>query len=67
MDEENVVHLHNELLPSLLKNYIMKFVGKWVELENSHSEWGISYPEIQNWYVFTYMLILADKSMIAKL
>jgi hypothetical protein len=38
MDEENVVHLHNELLPSLLKNYIMKFVGKWVELENSHSE-----------------------------
>jgi hypothetical protein len=45
----------------------MKFVGKWVELENSHSEWGISYPEIQNWYVFTYMLILADKSMIAKL
>ncbi|KAL6049620.1 hypothetical protein STEG23_012434, partial [Scotinomys teguina] len=35
MDEENVVHTHNRvLLSGKKKNDIMKFAGKWMELEN---------------------------------
>ena len=35
MDKENVVHLHNGILLSYLKNKdIMNFSGKWVKLEN---------------------------------
>ena len=34
MDKENVVHLHNVvLLCDLKKNDILKFAGKWTELE----------------------------------
>jgi len=32
MDTENVVHLHNGVL--LKNNDFMKFIGKWIELEN---------------------------------
>ena len=31
MDTENVVHLHNRAIKS---NDFMKFLGKWIELEN---------------------------------
>ena len=35
MDTENVVHLHNEVVHTAIKNdEIMKFLGKWVLLEN---------------------------------
>ena len=34
MDKENVVHLHNEALNSREKNDILKFAGKWMDLEN---------------------------------
>ncbi|KAL6034151.1 hypothetical protein STEG23_037078 [Scotinomys teguina] len=34
MDKENVVHIHNGVLLSREKNDIMKFAGKWMELEN---------------------------------
>jgi hypothetical protein len=35
MDKENVIHLHNGILLSHLKNKdIMNFSGKWVKLEN---------------------------------
>ena len=35
MDKENVVHLHNGVLHSRNKNNgILKFAGKWMELEN---------------------------------
>jgi hypothetical protein len=34
MDTENVVHLHNEVLLSYLKNEFMKFLGKWMYLED---------------------------------
>ena len=33
MDTENVVHLHNGVLLSYLKNEFMKFLGKWMDLE----------------------------------
>ena len=33
MDTENVVHLHNGILLSYLKNQFMKFLGKWMDLE----------------------------------
>jgi 23S rRNA pseudoU1915 N3-methylase RlmH len=35
MDTENVVHLHNGIIYSIIKNNeFMKFLGKWMELEN---------------------------------
>ncbi|KAL6031566.1 hypothetical protein STEG23_032261, partial [Scotinomys teguina] len=34
MDKENVVHIHNGVLHSREKQDIMKFAGKWMELEN---------------------------------
>jgi hypothetical protein len=33
MDTENVVHLHNGVLPATKKNEFMKFLGKWFDLE----------------------------------
>jgi hypothetical protein len=33
MDKENVVHLHNGILFSYLKQ-IMNFAGKWIKLED---------------------------------
>ena len=33
MDTENVIHLYNGVLLSY-KNDFMKFIGKWMELEN---------------------------------
>ena len=34
MDKENVVHLHNGVLRNRKNNDILKFVGKWIDLEN---------------------------------
>ena len=34
MDKENVLHLHNGVLHSRKNNDILKFAGKWMELEN---------------------------------
>ena len=33
IDTENVVHLHNGVLLSYLKDEFMKFLGKWMDLE----------------------------------
>ena len=33
MDKENVVHLHNEVLHSPKNKNILKFAGKWMDLE----------------------------------
>ena len=41
------------------ESVIMKFAGKCMELEKYHPEWGISDPERQMCYLFTYMWILA--------
>jgi hypothetical protein len=34
MDTEYVVHLHNGVLPSNKNNEFMKFLGKWMNLED---------------------------------
>ena len=34
MDTENVVHLQMEYYSALKNNEFMKFLGKWIELEN---------------------------------
>jgi hypothetical protein len=34
MDTENVVHLHNRFLLSYKNHEFIKFLGKWIELEN---------------------------------
>ena len=33
MDKENVVHLNNVVLHSRKNNDVLKFVGKWMDLE----------------------------------
>ena len=39
---------------SVVKNDdLMKFAGKWMELEKNHSEGGNPVPERQTWYAFT--------------
>ena len=35
MDKENVIHLLNEALLSSKNNDILKFAGKWKDLENT--------------------------------
>jgi hypothetical protein len=34
MDTENVVHLHNGVLSATKNNEFMKFLGKWMDLED---------------------------------
>ncbi len=34
MDKENMVHLHNGVLNRRKNNDILKFAGKWMDLEN---------------------------------
>ena len=34
IDTENVVHLHNEILPAIKKNEFMKFLSKGIDLES---------------------------------
>ena len=34
MDTENVVYLHNGVLPPIESNAFKKFLGKWIESEN---------------------------------
>jgi hypothetical protein len=34
MDTENMVQLYNGILLSIKHNEFMKFLGKWIELEN---------------------------------
>ena len=36
--KENIVHLHNRVQHSRKNNDILKFAGKWMELENILSE-----------------------------
>ena len=54
MDKDNVVHLHNEYYTAE-KNGILKFVGKWIELENiilsevTQTERQISYVLTHKW------------------
>jgi hypothetical protein len=36
MDKENVIHLHSEGLTQPLKNEVMIFSGKWMELEKNY-------------------------------
>ena len=33
-DTENVVYLHNGILLTIKNNEFLKFLGKWLELEN---------------------------------
>jgi hypothetical protein len=34
VDTENMAHLYNGVYSAIKKNYFMKFLGKWMELEN---------------------------------
>ena len=59
------MHLHNGVYYSVVKNkWHHKIADKWMRLEKHHPEWGIPDPEGKIYHVFTYMWILAVKSMI---
>ena len=45
-------------------NDILKFAGKWMELEKNRPDWGDSDPERQTWYVLTHKWILDIKQKI---
>jgi hypothetical protein len=34
MDTENVAHLHNGVYSAIKNNEVMKFLGKWIHLED---------------------------------
>ena len=38
MGRENVTHLHKEYYSAVKNMDIMKFAGKWMELEKNHPE-----------------------------
>ncbi|KAL6053905.1 hypothetical protein STEG23_005770 [Scotinomys teguina] len=46
MDKENVVHIHNGVLRSRENNDIIKFAGKWMELENVILSEVVLYPSV---------------------
>lgn len=48
-----------EYYPAVKNNDIMKFEGKWMELEKNHPKWGNPDPEKQTWNVLTCKWILA--------
>jgi hypothetical protein len=60
MDTENVVHLHNGVLFSNLKNGFMKFLDKWMYLEDIITKEVIRYTLTDKW-------ILAQKHRTPKI
>lgn len=53
IDKDNVIHWPNGVLLSYLKNEIMKFTGKQLELKKKNqSEWGEPDIKWQILYVF---------------
>ena len=67
MDIENVVHLHMEYYSSIKNNEFMKFLGKWMYLEdNILSEVTKSQKEVIR-YALTDKWILAQKLRISKI
>lgn len=62
------IYIMEYLHYSTIKNYIIKFTGKWIiQLENPHPEGGIPDPERQLLHAITYMCILSVKTIITKL
>ena len=63
MDKENVVYLHNAVLHSRKNNDILKFVNKWMDLENlvfvvSGLRKTISYVFTHKWLLDTQKISL---------
>ena len=51
LDKEYVLYLYNGVLHRHWNNDIVKFEGKWLELENNQTERGN--PEPERWYVLS--------------
>ena len=58
-----MIHLLIEILFGYKNNHIIKFSGKFMALDKSHPDLSIPDPE-SICFIFTYMWILAIKSMI---
>jgi hypothetical protein len=55
MDNESVVQLYN----GIIKNKIMKFTNKWIEIENLILSEAIQIPKGQKLYIYSFKWILA--------
>jgi hypothetical protein len=42
---------------TIKRDEIIKFMGKWIELEKHHLDWDNTGSGRQMWYVFAYMYI----------
>jgi hypothetical protein len=60
MNKENMVHLTMEYYSAIKNKGIVKFSGKWLELENNPD------PKGHTWHVLTYKQIIAIKYKITK-
>lgn len=59
IDNENVVHMHNGILFSYIKNKNTDFSRKWMELEK-YIKWSMPGPERNVLHVVSQMQILAS-------
>jgi len=53
MDTENVVHLHNGVYSAIKSNDYIKFIGKWMELENILLSEVTESQKKHTWYALT--------------
>jgi hypothetical protein len=56
-----------EYYSAIKRNEFMKFLGKWLDLEGIHPEWGNPITKELKWYVLTDKWILAQKLSIPKI
>jgi hypothetical protein len=66
MDTQNVIHLHNVFL-AIRNNDFMKFLGKWMEVENIILSKDNPFIKENTWYALTNKWILAPKLRIPKI
>jgi len=59
IDTEIVIYLHNGILLSIKKNDSMKFIGKWMELENIILN-EVTQSQKKPWYTLIDKWLLAE-------
>jgi len=66
MDTENVVHLHNGILLSYLKQWLHEILRQMFGTRIYHAEWDNPVTKEHKWYPLTDKWILSEKFVIPK-